>query len=88
MLTCQEVTAKASQKVDGELGFRDRIAVRAHLMMCVKCRLYFKQFKALVTSLSGGNHTEPEPPSPEFVQRVVSDLNAARDASSHSSESR
>jgi predicted anti-sigma-YlaC factor YlaD len=88
MLTCQEVTAKASQSVDGELGVRDRIAVRLHLMMCVKCRLYYKQFKALVTSLSGGTRTEPEPPSPEFVGHVLADIDTVRATSPQHSESK
>ncbi len=52
MLTCQEVTAKASLMVDGELGFRERIALRVHLMMCVNCRRFARQFKALVTSMA------------------------------------
>ena len=81
MLTCEEVTAKASQKVDGELGFRDRVAVGIHLMMCVKCRLYYKQFKALVTGLSHGIRSAPQSPSAEFVRRVVTDIDAVRDAS-------
>ena len=87
MLTCEEVTAKASQKVDGELSFSDRIAVNVHLMMCVKCRLYYRQFKSLVTNLSGGTRTEPEPPSAEFVKRVVADIDAVRETSPNQSDS-
>ena len=87
MLTCQEVTEKASQNFDGELGFRDRIAERAHLMMCAKCRLFYRQFKALVMHLSGGIRAESDPPSPEFVQQVVTDIEAARETSAHNSES-
>ena len=87
MLTCEEVTAKASQKVDGELSFSDRIAVNVHLMMCVKCRLYYKQFKSLVASLSGGTRAEPAPPSTEFVKRVMTDIDAVRDTSPNQSES-
>ncbi len=52
MLTCQEVTAKASLMVDGELGFRERIAMRMHLMMCVNCRRFARQFEALVSSMA------------------------------------
>ena len=87
MLTCQEVTAKSSQIIDGELGFRERFAVRLHLLMCVKCRLYYKQFKALVGSLSSGVKPEPEAPSTEFVRRVVGGVDALRDASPPPSES-
>jgi predicted anti-sigma-YlaC factor YlaD len=88
MLNCQEVTAKASQQIDGELGFRDRVAVRVHLLMCAKCRLFFKQFKALVRNLPGGTRSEPETPSSEFVMRVMTDIDAVRDASPEHSQSK
>ncbi len=86
MLTCQEVTAKASLMVDGELRFRERMGVLMHLMMCANCRRFVRQFKALVASMAsrrGGLHTrlqlqlgpigrlESEAISPEFVDRVM-----------------
>ena len=88
MLTCQEVTEKASQLIDGELGFADRIALRVHLLMCTKCRLFFKQFKALVENLPGVTRSEPESPSAEFVTRVMTDIDAVRDASPEHPESK
>ena len=86
MLNCEEVTAKASQQIDGELGFFERVAVRVHLLMCTKCRLFYAQFKALVRNLPGGTGLEPEPPSAEFVMRVMTDIDAARNTSPESSE--
>ena len=74
MLTCQEVTAKASLMVDGELGFRERIAMRMHLMMCANCRRFARQFKALVSSMASHNRLESEAISPEFVDRVCDRL--------------
>ena len=71
MLTCQEVTTKASLMVDGELGFRERIAMRMHLMMCANCRRFARQFKALVASMASRNRLESEAISPEFVDRVM-----------------
>ncbi len=82
MLTCQEVTAKASLMVDGELGFRERIAVRMHLMMCVNCRRFARQFQALVSSMASRNRLTAETIAPEFVDRVVQSLYTARESSS------
>ena len=78
MLTCQEVTAKASLMVDGELGFGERIGVFVHLMMCANCRRFARQFKALVTSMASRNRLESEAISPEFVDRVMRLIDDAR----------
>ncbi len=82
MLTCQEVAAKASLMVDGELGFRERIAMRLHLMMCVDCRRFARQFKALVSSMASRNRLESEPIVPEFVDHMMQSLYGARESSS------
>ena len=82
MLTCQEVTAKASLMVDGELGFRERIAMRMHLMMCANCRRFARQFKALVSSMASRNRLESEAISPEFVDRVCDRLTTLDKSSS------
>ncbi len=71
MLTCQEVTAIASLMVDGELGFRERIAVRMHLMMCVNCQRFARQFEALVSSMASRNRLKSEAIVSEFVDRVM-----------------
>ncbi len=82
MVTCQEVTAKASLMVDGELGIRERIAVRMHLMMCVNCRRFARQFQALVSSMASRNRLESETIVPELVDRVMQSLYGARESSS------
>jgi len=94
VLTCQEVTAKASLMVDGQPGFRERIAVLLHLMMCANCRRFARQFKALVASMASrrgdlhtrlqrqlgptGNRLESEAISSEFVDRVMRSIDNAR----------
>ncbi len=93
MLTCQEVTAKASLMVDGQLGFRERIAVLLHLMMCANCRRFTRQFKALVFSMASrrgdlqtrlqlqlgpAGRLESEAISSEFVDRVMRSIVDAR----------
>ncbi len=82
MVTCQEVTAKASLMVDVELGFRERIAVRMHLMMCVNCLRFARQFQALVSSMASRSRLASETIVPEFVDRVMQSLYGARESSS------
>lgn len=81
MLTCREVSAQASLLVDGELGVRGRIAVRLHLMMCANCRRFIRQFKTFVSSMARRNQPDVESVSPEFVGRVMRQIDGARESS-------
>ena len=78
MLTCREVAAKASSMVDDELGFSERVGVKLHLMMCVNCRRFARQFKALVSSMASHKRSETGDISPDFVNVVMEHLDSAR----------
>jgi anti-sigma factor ChrR (cupin superfamily) len=43
MLKCREVAERASAFADGELPWRERMAMRLHLAMCGPCRRYVAQ---------------------------------------------
>ncbi|MBB2494929.1 anti-sigma factor family protein [Aquipseudomonas ullengensis] len=45
MLTCQELVAHSSDFLDGQLGFRERLAVRVHLASCRNCRRFIRQMR-------------------------------------------
>lgn len=45
MLSCKELVARSSGLLDGELSFRERMAVRRHLVLCRNCRRFIKQMK-------------------------------------------
>ena len=45
MLNCKELVAQSSDFLDGQLSLRQRLAVRAHLAMCVRCRRFIRQLK-------------------------------------------
>jgi predicted anti-sigma-YlaC factor YlaD len=72
MLNCRNVTALASDHLDGVLPFRQRVAIRLHLLMCVHCRRFARQLHALVRSLKRRGHAMPI--SEEFVERVLHGL--------------
>ena len=80
MLTCQEVAAKASSMIDGELGFWERAAVQLHLTMCTNCRRFTRQLKALVSSMASRRSSKPEEIPLNFVSTVMRRFDGARDS--------
>lgn len=50
MLSCREISALASESLDREMRFRERIGMRLHLMLCSVCRRYVKQIRFLSTA--------------------------------------
>lgn len=45
MLSCKEVTERAGDWTDGQLGFRERMAIRLHLLICRFCRRFLQQYR-------------------------------------------
>jgi len=72
MLSCRQITERSSALLDGELGFRERWAVRMHLAMCVRCRRFTRQLRLLVESLR--LRSTAESVSADFVDRVLAAL--------------
>ena len=51
MLSCREVTERASDVIDGTLPLFARLELRLHLMICEGCRTYIEQMRGLKTML-------------------------------------
>lgn len=51
MLSCRDVSLKASDYLDGELSWWTRAQIRAHVLMCHHCRRYLVQLRLAVRSL-------------------------------------
>ena len=47
MLSCKEVTRKIASDELVEAGWRERLAVRFHLLRCRHCRRYMAQLRAI-----------------------------------------
>ena len=54
MRSCEEVTLDLEKSKFVPLGLKDRMIMRAHVMMCSKCRQYFKDSGALDRWLKEG----------------------------------
>ncbi len=62
MLTCRElVRTLASDYLDDQLNWRQRIGVRLHLLICDHCRRFVRQ----LTLVRGVLSRRPEPPPAE-----------------------
>lgn len=78
MLSCRQVTEQADRLVDGELGWRARLALRVHLAMCRHCRRYVHQLELLIATLRRRAAADEAAVPPGFVDAVLRSLDAAR----------
>lgn len=69
MLSCRELVINASDLLDGQLTFRQQLAVRGHLAICWKCRRFIRQLRVSQRVL----RAMPEEPIPE-LDRMVKQL--------------
>lgn len=53
MLSCKQTSLMVSQSLDRPLTWRERWAVRAHLLICVYCRRFTKQLKFIRRQMQG-----------------------------------
>ena len=66
MLTCKEQVARSSDYLDGQMGFRERMLVRQHLIFCANCRRFIKQMRLMSATLK----KLPEPLPADLEQTV------------------
>lgn len=65
MLTCRDVTSKATDYAEGALPWTMRLQIRFHLMMCWMCRRYLAQLELTRRALRhlAGRDTPAETPA-------------------------
>ncbi|MFV3414423.1 zf-HC2 domain-containing protein [Pseudomonas nitroreducens] len=69
MLTCKELVARSSDLLDEQLGWREKLALRRHLLLCRHCRRYLRQMRLAQATL----RLLPEPPRPD-AERLADHL--------------
>lgn len=74
MLTCREVSEKASRLLDDDLGPVERMALRAHLAACAHCARYVDQLARTVSVLPEAASPAPDT---ETEARIMAALAAA-----------
>lgn len=51
MLKCRDVLAQGSAYIDGAQTARERLALRAHLLICGHCRQYLRSLRLTAASV-------------------------------------
>lgn len=51
MLKCHDINAMASDYLNKDLSFRQRMAFKTHLFLCHNCRHYVRQLKTTISSI-------------------------------------
>lgn len=69
MLTCRQVVERSSAWVDRDLGWRDRLAMQMHVLLCGHCRNFLRTVAGLGRQFS--RLEEKEEVSDTFVSRVL-----------------
>jgi anti-sigma factor RsiW len=68
MLSCQEVTERVTDYVDGAMPFGQRVSLWMHLAMCRHCRAYLQQYRETIAIM---NQLPDEPPPPECRDELL-----------------
>lgn len=61
MMTCQQLTTTIASGELGEAGWRQRLSIRFHLLMCRHCRCYQRQIAALGDTVRSYSRKAPPP---------------------------
>ena len=61
MLSCKDAGELISDSIDGQLSFRQKMRLKAHLIFCRWCRLYKKQVEYISDLISAGTQTDKPP---------------------------
>ena len=67
MLTCRQVTDRANDYLDGELGFWPTMEVRMHLLACRYCRAFMKQMRTAIRLIDEYGFTLPPDVAPQYL---------------------
>lgn len=64
MITCKQATDFISKKEEGKLTLKQRYQLRLHTMLCILCRLFYRQNKVMITSLKNTDSHGHKPLEP------------------------
>ena len=78
MLSCKETAHSVSTEDVTPVGWRKRLSVKLHLMMCRHCRRYAQQIEALGDAARSVFQQPPDdqssPETPENLAKLQSDI--------------
>ena len=75
MLNCRDVVADADRLLEGEMSWRERMAIKFHLLMCRHCRRYIRQLKRLIAAVPGMHSKASEEEVLNIMARIDAEKN-------------
>lgn len=81
MLSCQDLSQKASEYLDGELPLRTRMQIRLHTFFCENCRRYLHQLRLAVGALALSADTEDDDRAGDRILHLLSHAEASEQPS-------
>ncbi|MGH7781564.1 MAG: anti-sigma factor family protein [Candidatus Binataceae bacterium] len=76
MLSCKELTELATDYLEKDLRWPDRLRVQIHLWMCKHCRRYLNQMRHVIGLL---RRLPTEPAPADLVEELLPQFREARD---------
>jgi glutaredoxin 3 len=72
MLSCKELSEKASDYLDGELSPWTRMEIRLHVFLCEHCRRYLHQLRLAVDAFALAAKTDAEERAEDRILQLLS----------------
>jgi glutaredoxin 3 len=72
MLSCEELSAKASDYLEGEVSPWLRMQIRLHVFLCEHCRRYLHQLRLAVDALALSAKTDAEERGEDRILQLLS----------------
>lgn len=82
MLSCKDLSQKASDYLDGELPLRTRMQIRLHTFFCDNCRRYLHQMRLAVSALALAAGSEDDDRAGDRILHLLSHGEASRQPAS------
>jgi len=71
MLKCREVPQLCSARLDSQLSFSQRLQLKVHLLICHRCRDYWRALRRIVTALPNFQQRA----SAQQIEQVIDAIN-------------
>ena len=74
MLKCNEVVRLASDYLDKDLGWKDSLSVKIHIIICKKCRRFIRHLSTTIKIVQNMKRELTKSAEVEHIVKRVSDL--------------
>jgi len=80
MPSCKDLYNQAEEFLEGKTGYRTRFAFLIHLLVCVHCRRYLKQFRLVIKTSQ--HILRPKTPDDDMIKQILDRVSTSERVSS------